>query len=101
MTVAEKVTYFRNKKGYSVNKLANIAGLSQGFVRQIELGEKNPTVESLALICEALDISLAEFFAEKSDKKYEEILKLFEKSISSLSQKQLELLIQVANEMIK
>ena len=33
----------------------------------IELGNKNPTIETLSYICDALEISLAEFFAEETE----------------------------------
>ena len=64
MTVGEKITYFRNMKHYSVNKLANLAGISQSYLRDIELLNKNPTVDILTYICDALEISLETFFSE-------------------------------------
>lgn len=54
MTVGEKITYFRNMKHYFVNKLANLAGISQSHFRDIELLNKNPTIEILTYICDAL-----------------------------------------------
>lgn len=62
MDIGEKITYYRKKKNYSVNRLANLAGISQSYLRDIELGNKNPTIEFLSYICEALDISLKDFF---------------------------------------
>lgn len=64
MNVGQRLKSLREMKGLTVNKLANNAGLSQSFLRDIELGNKNPTVETLSLFCEALDISLCEFFDE-------------------------------------
>ena len=64
MTVGEKITYFRNMKHYSVNKLANLAGISQSYLRDIELLNRNPTIEILTYICDALEISLETFFSE-------------------------------------
>lgn len=64
MNIAERIKYFRTAKNYSVNKLANKAGISQSYLRDIELGNKNPTVEILSYICEALDISLQIFFSD-------------------------------------
>lgn len=96
MNIAERITKLREAKGLSVNKLANIAGLSQSFVRQIELGEKNPTIDSLNLICEALDITLSNFFSEEPlPIRAELIMKLNEK-ISCLTINQLKLLLEVA-----
>lgn len=62
MSVAKQITRFRQERGYSVNKLANLAGVSQSYLREVELGNKNPTVEMLSYICGALKISLAVFF---------------------------------------
>ena len=62
MDVGARITFFRQQKNYSVNKLANLAGISQSYLRDVELGNKNPTVELLSLVCEALDISLKDFF---------------------------------------
>lgn len=63
MDIAKRITELRTDKGLSVNKLANLAGLSQGFIREVELGEKNLTVKSLSFICDALDITLEGFFS--------------------------------------
>ncbi|MCI1958128.1 MAG: helix-turn-helix domain-containing protein [Clostridia bacterium] len=62
MEVNERITFLRNQKGLTVNKLANLAGISQSFLREIELGNKKPTIETLSLVCNALDISLKDFF---------------------------------------
>lgn len=64
MNIAKRITYFRTAKKYSVNKLANLCGISQSYLRDIELGKKNPTVEMLSLICNTLGLSLQDFFAE-------------------------------------
>lgn len=62
MEIASLITHYRKKKGMSVNKLANEAGISQSYLRDVELGKKVPTVTTLSYICDALNISLAEFF---------------------------------------
>lgn len=64
MDVGTRVTYLRQKKNMTTNKLANMAGISQSYLREVELGKKNPTVELLSLICDALNISLKDFFTE-------------------------------------
>ena len=65
MEVGKRITELRQKKGITVNKLANLAGVSQSYLRDIELGNKQPTVEYLSYICEALGVSLHTFFDEK------------------------------------
>ena len=64
MDVGKRIKALREVKGMTVNKLANMAGISQSFLRDIELGNKNPTVETLSYFCDALNITLSEFFNE-------------------------------------
>ena len=77
MNVGILIKQYRTVKGYSVNKLANLAGISQSYLRDIELGKKNPTVDTLSYVCEALDISLADFFNEycKQDSSVDSLMK--------------------------
>ncbi|MGN1195803.1 MAG: helix-turn-helix domain-containing protein, partial [Acutalibacteraceae bacterium] len=58
MDVGSRIKYFRNKRNLSVNKLATISGVSQSYLRDIELGNKQPTVEYLEYICFGLNITL-------------------------------------------
>ena len=67
MEVGKRIAFFRSGKGYSVNKLANLSGVSQSYLREIELGNKNPTVEFLSVLCDTLKISLKEFFDDQPD----------------------------------
>ena len=60
--VGDRLRFFREQKQISTNKLANLAGISQSYVRDIEMGNKNPTIEVLFQLCKALDISLRDFF---------------------------------------
>lgn len=65
MDVGKRIAYFRTAKQYTVNKLATLAGISQSYLRDVELGKKNPTVEVLSYICDALNISLRDFFDDE------------------------------------
>jgi len=62
LDVSERIRFFREQKGITVNKLATLAGISQSFLREIELGNKKPTVETVSLICDALNITVKDFF---------------------------------------
>lgn len=67
MDVSKRIIQLRETRGFSTNKLANKAGISQSYLREIEMGKKNPTVEVLSYICDALDISLKFFFTTESE----------------------------------
>lgn len=77
MEVGKRITELRKQKKMSTNKLANVAGISQSYLRDIELGNTNPTVEKLEYICEALGISLSAFFNNKDE--YLDIYQLIDK----------------------
>ena len=62
INVGNRIKYFRNLKGFSINKLAYNAGVSQSYLRDVELGNKRPTVDIVAHLCWALEISLKDFF---------------------------------------
>lgn len=64
MNVAQRLIELRKMRGITTNKLANLAGVSQSHLREIELGQRNPTVETLSYFCDALGITLGEFFSE-------------------------------------
>lgn len=66
MDVGKRIIELREKKKISTNKLANISGISQSYLRDIESNKKNPTVETLSYICYGLDISLQDFFNEST-----------------------------------
>ncbi len=66
MNIAQRLVELRERRGITTNKLANLAGISQSHLREIELGMRNPTVETLSYFCDALGISLEEFFCEEN-----------------------------------
>lgn len=70
MEVSKRITELKDLKGLTTNKLANKAGISQSFLREVEAGTKKPTVETLQYICDALEISLRDFFDEGDEDKF-------------------------------
>ncbi len=63
INIGKRIAYFRTTKGLTVNKLANLSGISQSYLRDIELGKNcNPSVDILDCLCTTLGITLQEFF---------------------------------------
>ena len=91
MDIGARIRYFREKKNITVNKLANISGVSQSYLRDVELNNKQPTVEYLEYICFGLGITLKDFF--NTDEPQSEI----EAAVSKLTAEQKELLIKFIN----
>lgn len=50
----------RVRQGFSMNKLAESAGLSQQMVSYVERGMRNPTLETLLRMCGVLKLNLGE-----------------------------------------
>ena len=44
--------------GWSQYKLAQVAGITQSFMNEIESGKKSPSIEVFFRICEALGIKV-------------------------------------------
>lgn len=62
METGKRLKELRERAGFTQNKLAEWAGVSQTHLRRVELGQQDITVGQLQLICDALGITLAEFF---------------------------------------
>lgn len=57
------IEIFRKSRGMTKSALAEFAWLERRYLREIEQGEKKPTVNAIYSICEALRVSPLEFFA--------------------------------------
>ena len=67
MNIRERLIGLRQKCGYTQNGLAERAGVSQSHLRQAELGQADITAGHLELLCDAMSISLKEFFDDTSE----------------------------------
>lgn len=76
MDVSARITELRTKRGMTVNKLANESGVSQSFLREIELGLKRPTVETLSTLCSTLRVSMKDFFDDGAFTEQDELDKV-------------------------
>lgn len=91
INIGERIAYFRASKGFTVNRLANKAGISQSYLREIEMGHyTNPSVDVLDVLCNTLGISLKEFF--DTDTEIHNIDDSLLKEISQLAPEQREYL---------
>lgn len=62
MNIGDRIKTLREKSGYTQNALADKAGVSQTHLRRVELGQADITVGHLQLVCDALEISVKDFF---------------------------------------
>ena len=66
MDVSKRLISLREQCGYTQNGLAERAGVSQTHLRRVELGQADITVGHLQLLCDAMSISIQDFFKEES-----------------------------------
>ena len=67
MDISKRIIDLREKCGLTQNGLAERAGVSQTHLRRVELGQADITIGHLELLCDAMSISVAEFFKEDSE----------------------------------
>ena len=86
MEVGKRLANLRKQYGYTQNSLAERASVSQTHLRRVELGQADITVRHLELLCDAMSISLSDFFVDETDENETAI------ALSKLSPKQKKLL---------
>ena len=67
MDVSKRIITLRERCGLTQNRLAEKAGVSQTHLRRVELGQADITVGHLQLLCDAMSISMEDFFKEEAD----------------------------------
>ena len=87
MDVSKRIIVLRERCGLTQNGLAERAGVSQTHLRRVELGQADITIGHLQLLCDAMSISIQDFFQDESNS--DEIAVAF----SKLSPKQKTLLL--------
>ena len=87
MDISKRLISLREQCGYTQNGLAERAGVSQTHLRRVELGQADITVGHLQLLCDAMNISLKDFFAAEAE------TDVLATALANLSPKQKKLLI--------
>jgi transcriptional regulator with XRE-family HTH domain len=63
MLLGDRIQELRGKRRINRTELARRSGMSLSYLNEIERDLKSPTIAILQKICEALGVSLSEFFA--------------------------------------
>ena len=100
MNYGQRIKFFRNTAGISANALAKKVGLDPTTIYKIEANDSKPSLGSLESICDALGISLAEFFTEEEHVLGPEIQRLLG-TAKKLSPEQIEYLQKLLESMSK
>jgi transcriptional regulator with XRE-family HTH domain len=65
--IGQRIRNHRTAMGLSQEKLAELCGCHPTYIGQIERGEKNATIESIARIASALGIPISRLFEKLGD----------------------------------
>lgn len=87
MDISKRIISLRQQCGYTQKGLAERAGVSQSHLRRVELGQADLTVGHLELLCDAMGITLKEFFDDSTPEDEVAV------AVSKLSPKQKQLLL--------
>lgn len=78
MNIGLRLRAIRENRGISGRSLALQVGVVPSQISKIENGTTNPSIDLLQRLCKALDITLAEFFAEQKPELEPELRRLLE-----------------------
>lgn len=70
--LGKRLRQLRTQRGMSQEQVANNAEITPAYYGQVERGIKNISVRRLEKICDALDVSLGEVFADSIPEKEKE-----------------------------
>lgn len=93
--LGKRISYLRNKKGLTQEKLAELVRRSTNHISKLELARCNPSFELLVEISKALNIDLKELFDFEKPKPVVDIKKEFQSLINSSDDKKIQLLYKI------
>ncbi|WP_062806334.1 helix-turn-helix domain-containing protein [Enterococcus pernyi] len=65
INIGKSIVKYRKIKGYSIRELARLTNLTPSLLSQIERGLSNPSLQSLKIISQVLDVPTFYFFLEE------------------------------------
>ena len=83
--LGNRIRLLRKERNLSQEQLGELAGLHTNYIGQVERGEKNMTIESLAKIAAGLHVSMEELFRYIDPMKREDEFAQIHKLLSSRS----------------
>nr|WP_304220277.1 helix-turn-helix transcriptional regulator [Fredinandcohnia onubensis] len=65
--IGDRLKQIREEKGISANALEKLSGVNRATINRIEANKHSPSIGTLLKICDALDITIIQFFNESED----------------------------------
>ena len=85
--IAENIKYYRKKKAWSQEKLAEKVGCHRTYIGGIEQMRLNPTVESLSRIAQTLNVTLVMLLIHPNERQVlDKLTEIFHYSIVKIGE---------------
>jgi len=101
MDLLNKIRELTHQRGWSIYKLAEKSGISQSTLSNMFARQTMPSVATLLQICEAFNMTLAEFFSEEMNNSEKFIVSKYRELTEENKKIIKELLISMTNNQIK
>jgi transcriptional regulator with XRE-family HTH domain len=88
LTIGEKIRDLREKRGFSLQDMANRTGYSSAILSQIENHMVSPPLGSLIKLAKALEVKVGTFFGDEPRESYAIVRKDERRSISRFASKE-------------
>ena len=99
--IGQNIKHYRNEKHMTQEVLAEKTNLSVKYIGHLELGNRNPSLETLIKIANALEISTDLLLFDLVDSSYKDKNCYLNEKISKLSKENQKIIHSVINAMIK
>lgn len=65
--LAARLRQLRTEKGWSQERLSKLAGMHRTYLAGIELSKRNPSLDNLVKLADAVGVTMAELFTASHD----------------------------------
>ena len=101
--LGKRIKKLRVLKGYTQEKLSEMANISQKALSSIEIGENFVTAETLDKLINALETTAEELFATNKEKDSKELIQKINQNLATIGDNsdKLEIILNLTNSLIR
>lgn len=99
MDIGAKIKSYLKSKSMMQSDLCRKIGLSTAFISEVSNGHKIPNIHTLGLICDALNITMSDFFKSyDQEENFRPMVDICAQRLHSLSDQQLKLIDEIISQ---
>lgn len=99
LDIAKRIKDLRELKELSIYDMTVRTGLSHSCILKIENGQRQPNLNTLTKLCEGMDVTIGEFFADESTAVLNDQERTVVKAMKKLTKKQRDAVVKLLNSM--